>query len=243
VSANIGESAGDGKSLAAMSTIRPRPHCAHRRTTDFNVVEDLISVWRNDELLNAVGTVCQGTRSVPGPFALSADRQLAEHLPRWRLDCEPDAARDKEFAWKRLSDEALHGIVRSVGSLAGRRARVLSMVASGRPEGASRTSNRASAKAAAPTSGRNVQILQPASGGALATGAVGWGEAEPMLNDLVALAVLGDRRAEAAGDRSCWKQPAMTAGGAWFTLSRPSPTQHPTAFAGRPASGSPDSRT
>jgi RNA polymerase sigma-70 factor (ECF subfamily) len=240
VSANIGESAGNGKSLAAMSPVGrlSGAHRPHWRATDFNVVEDLIAVWRNDELLNALGRVYKGTRSVRVPFAPSADRQLVEQLPGWRLDGEPAAVRDGEFAWERLFDEALHGIVKSVAPLAGRRARELSQVPSGRAV-TSRTSNRVSVGVAAPTAGGTFRSSSRPGKGAWPTGAisvpgdgagpsacpewpgdrrnacpsrssdatpgglpdatrsepVGRGEADATLNELVALAVRGDRRA------------------------------------------------
>jgi hypothetical protein len=167
VSTNIGERDGNGKSPATMTPMKPRPR-AHRRTTECNVVEDLIAVGRSDELLNALGRVCKGTRSVPVPVALAADRQVVEQMLGWRLDCEPAAVRDEEFARERLPEKALHGIARLLGPLAGRRARALSQVPSGwRPKGTSTTSDRASAKAAAPTPGGTLRYLESASEGGL----------------------------------------------------------------------------
>lgn len=80
MSANIGESAGDGTSPAAMGPVRSRPcaHRAHRRASYFNVVENVIAVWSNDELINAPGRVGKDAGGVPVPMAVSVDRQLVE---------------------------------------------------------------------------------------------------------------------------------------------------------------------
>ncbi|MGH3996923.1 MAG: hypothetical protein ACRDTJ_05610 [Pseudonocardiaceae bacterium] len=55
---------------------------------DFSLVEDLIEVWRNDELLNALGAMGNQVDSVLVPFDASADRPLVELLLVWRVDSE-----------------------------------------------------------------------------------------------------------------------------------------------------------
>ena len=74
MNANVGESAGNGKS--------------HRHPTDLNVVEDLTAIKKNHELLNVLGRAGEDADSVPVPRAVSVDRQLVEQLLDWRLDCE-----------------------------------------------------------------------------------------------------------------------------------------------------------
>lgn len=64
---------------------------------DFGVVEDLIAVWRDDELLNALDRVDKNADSVPVPFDASADRQLVELLLAWRVNFEPDALRNGDL--------------------------------------------------------------------------------------------------------------------------------------------------
>lgn len=64
---------------------------------DLSMVEDLIAVWRNDELLNTLGAVKEAD-NVPTPFDVSADRELVELLLVWRVDSEPDAVRDGEYS-------------------------------------------------------------------------------------------------------------------------------------------------
>ena len=75
---------------------------------DFNVVEDLISVWRNDELLNALGWVVdKDVDSVPVLFDVSADGQLIELQLAWRVDCDRrDAVRDRESSGGRARRSA-----------------------------------------------------------------------------------------------------------------------------------------
>ncbi|MFZ0873364.1 MAG: hypothetical protein WAN20_02245 [Pseudonocardiaceae bacterium] len=62
---------------------------------DLGKGEDLIVVWRDDELLNAIGRISQDVDSAQVPFDMSSDRQLVELLLAWRVGSAPfrDAAR------------------------------------------------------------------------------------------------------------------------------------------------------
>jgi hypothetical protein len=62
---------------------------------DFGDDEDVIVVWRDDELLNALGRMSEELDSVPVHFDVSADRQLVELLLSWKQGSEPfrDGAR------------------------------------------------------------------------------------------------------------------------------------------------------
>ncbi len=62
---------------------------------DFGEGEDLIVVWRDDELLNALGTMRKDVDSGAVPFDVSADWQLVELLLAWRVGFESfrDSAR------------------------------------------------------------------------------------------------------------------------------------------------------
>ncbi len=60
--------------------------------SDFNESvegEGLIVVWRDEELLNALGRMSKDVDRVPVPFDVSADRQLVQLLLAWKVSSEP----------------------------------------------------------------------------------------------------------------------------------------------------------
>jgi hypothetical protein len=80
---------------------------------DFREGEDLIVVWRDDELLNAVGRMSQDVNGVPVPFDGSADRELVELLLAWRVSAEPFRDGTGAMIWtldRRGSAEETHGV-------------------------------------------------------------------------------------------------------------------------------------
>jgi hypothetical protein len=54
-------------------------------------IDALVSVWRDDLLLDAIGCAARGSDRPEAPFDVSADRQLIEALLQWRRDVESDA--------------------------------------------------------------------------------------------------------------------------------------------------------
>ena len=53
-------------------------------------IDALVSVWRDDLLLDAIGARLDGSDRPDVPFDVSADRQLIEALLKWRRDVESD---------------------------------------------------------------------------------------------------------------------------------------------------------
>jgi hypothetical protein len=65
----------------------------------FGEGEDLIMVWMDDELLNALGGMSKDVDRVPVPFDVSAGRQLVELLLAWRVGSEPFCDRVQAMIW------------------------------------------------------------------------------------------------------------------------------------------------
>jgi hypothetical protein len=101
---SLGESIRDRKSGGARLP-RALGHSAGVTTatpsTDgaFGEGEDLIVVWGDDELLNALGGMSQDVDTVPVPFDVSADRQLVELLLAWRVGAEPFRDVTRAMIW------------------------------------------------------------------------------------------------------------------------------------------------
>ena len=53
-------------------------------------IDALVSVWRDDLLLDAIGAAARGSDRPDVPFDVSADRRLIEALLKWRRDVESD---------------------------------------------------------------------------------------------------------------------------------------------------------
>ena len=90
---SVGESVGHRKSggdrpLHALGHSAGVTTAAPITDGDFGEGEDLIVVWRDDELLNALGRMSQDVDSVPVPFGMSVDRQLVQLLLAWRVGSE-----------------------------------------------------------------------------------------------------------------------------------------------------------
>ena len=66
--------------------------------SDVGEGEGLIAVWRDDELLNALGRM-KDVDSVPVPFDASADRQLVELLLACRVGFEPFHGNVRAMIW------------------------------------------------------------------------------------------------------------------------------------------------
>ena len=78
--------------------------------SDVSEGEDLIVVWRDDELLNALGRM-KDIDSVPVPFDVSADRQLVELLLACRVGFELFHGNGRAMIWtsdRRRSAEGAH---------------------------------------------------------------------------------------------------------------------------------------
>lgn len=127
--------------------------------------EDLIAVWRDDELLNALGRI-KDVDSVPVPFDVSADRQLVELLLACRMGFEPFHGNVRAMIWtsdRRQSAEDAHHERRGserVGSCAAwagvERPRITPrlLLLAGHPE------TERGSRGGSPNNRRNVQIVK-----------------------------------------------------------------------------------